>query len=76
MAHPVSKPYTDLPVDKRLIKYVGEENRMNCPTCNPNGDNRSGLLPVMPKGTSTTQWWAVKCPKGCDHGDEKDAQED
>ena len=22
MAHPVSKPYQDLPVDKRLIKYV------------------------------------------------------
>ena len=31
MAHPVPKTYTDLPVDKRLIKYVGEEGRARMP---------------------------------------------
>ena len=37
MAHPVPKTYTDLPVDKRLIKNVGEKDTMpDISMCNNN----------------------------------------
>ena len=47
---------------------------MNCPICNPDGKNKTGHVLVQPYGSSTICWYAVRCPKGCDHGEIKEGQ--
>lgn len=45
---------------------AGELTR--CPICNPDGKNITGYVQVIPYGSSTGMYWAVRCPKECDHG--------
>ena len=41
---------------------------MNCEVCNQDHKNATGYVLVRPYGSSTIMFYAVRCPKGCDHG--------
>ena len=41
---------------------------VRCPHCNQDGMNRTGLVAYAMIGTSTTNFWAYRCPKGCMNG--------
>lgn len=39
-----------------------------CQVCNPDGMNRTGMLPVEPVGASVSSWYAIMCPARCRKG--------
>lgn len=47
---------------------VPDPGPLRCPTCNPDGMNRTGLMPTGPVGAPFTVDFGAPCPAGCRYG--------
>lgn len=45
-----------------------DPKKQRCPACNPDGMNRTGLMPVGYVGSLTSVAHAIECPNNCNKG--------
>jgi len=52
-----------------IILELADPKSCRCMMCNRGGMNRTGILPLGYRGSSTTSMWGVKCDEpGCTDG--------